>query len=120
MVSPFRTNANLGPNLHQVVNANQVWYEGAEQVGSPQTGDVSQGDDGRRYMWVEVAGSAIAVNANTETQVAITDNGADAYPRFTIATGSDGWYIGNQDTYEGVTSLPVGSRVWIAEGAALG
>lgn len=120
MASPFRVNHNLGPNLHQVVLPNAVWYEGAEQVGSPQTGDVSQGDDGRRYMYVEVAGSDIAVNDTTETQVAITDNGVDASPRYTIATGSDGWYIGNQDTYGGVESLPVGARVWIAEGAALG
>lgn len=124
-VSPFRTNPSLGPDLNTVVQPNQAWYEGAGRLASgngqslsPQTGDISEGDDGRRYMWVQVAASAITPHASNETQVAITDNGVGTDPRFTIETGSGGWYVMPQSRNGGVTSLLIGARVWVAKGAA--
>lgn len=107
MVSPFRVNHNLGPNLHQVVKANQVWYEGAEQVGSPQLGDVSQGDDGGRYVWVEASGT-IAVAAAPGTAVTVTVNGPDDV---TAASGGDGGYRAPSTAfYDG--TIAIGDRFW--------
>lgn len=126
MSNPFRTNPSLGPQLNAPVLSDQAWYDGAGraaagagQAMSPQTGDISVGDDGRQYMWVEVAGSAITVHATNETQVAITVGAQTADPRVTIATdGSGGWYVLPQSKNGGVASLPVGSRVWVAKGTA--
>lgn len=105
MVSPFRVNHNLGPNLHQVVKANQVWYEGAEQIGSPQLGDVSQGDDGGRYIWVEATG-AIAV-ASPATAVIVAFTGPD---NVTAATGAGDYTAPSSDYYEG--TIAAGDRFW--------
>lgn len=124
MVSPFRMNPSLGPDLHQVVKSDLAWYDpagkgagGAGRAMSPQTGDTAFGDDGRLYMWVESSGS-ISIHASNNTQVAITDNGVSADPRFTIATGSGGWYLGPQTSYGGVTALAAGDRCWVAKGTA--
>lgn len=113
MVSPFRVNHNLGPNLHQVVKANQVWYEGAEQIGTPQLGDVSQGDDGRRYVWVE-ASDTITVAAGNGTQLALTYTAPD---NVTAAAGSEGFYAPNSGFYDG--TIVAGDRFWAAQGAPL-
>lgn len=120
--SPFRTNPSLGPNLHQVVKADQVWYEGAGrgasgagQIGSPQTGDLSDGDDGREYMWVEASGT-ITVAAAPGTQVALTVNAAGTDPRVTAAAGAGGWYAPHTGFYTG--TLVAGDRFWVAKGTA--
>lgn len=122
MVSPFRMNPSLGPDLHQVVKSDLAWYDpagkgaaGAGQAMSPQTGDTAFGDDGRLYMWVEASGS-ITVAASPGTQVAITDNGVSADPRFTVAAGSDGWYAPHTGFYSG--TIAAGDRFWIAKGTA--
>jgi hypothetical protein len=123
--SPFRMNPSLGPDLHQVVLNDGAWYEGAGrgaagagQAMSPQTGDTAFGDDGREYMWVEVAGSTISPHASNETQVSLTINAVGSDPRVTIATGSGGWYLMPQSKNGGVTSIPAGGRTWVAKGTA--
>lgn len=113
MVSPFRVNHNLGPNLHQVVKANQVWYEGAEQIGSPQLGDVSQGDDGRPYVYVE-ASDTIAMVASPGTQLALTYTAPD---NVTAEAGSEGFYAPHTGYYDG--TIVAGDRFWAAQGAPL-
>lgn len=122
MGSPFRTNPSLGPNLNTVVKDDKAWYDGAGrlvsgtgQVMSPQTGDISVGDDGRQYMWVE-ASATIVVAASPGTQVAVTDNGVGTYPRFTVATGAGGWYAPHTGFYTG--TLVSGDRFWVAKGTA--
>lgn len=122
MTSPFRMNPSLGPNLHQVVKADQAWYEGAGkgaagagQAMSPQTGDTASGDDGREYMWVEASGT-ITVAASPGTQVALTVNAADADPRVTAAAGAGGWYAPHTGYYTG--TLVAGDRFWVAKGTA--
>ena len=79
---PFRVNHNLGPNLDQVVKPGSVWYDNPDQV-SPVVGDVSEGDDGHKYVWVR-ATAAIAA-ASPGTQVTITE------PAMTAASGSGGF-----------------------------
>lgn len=118
--TPFRTNPNLGPNLSQVVKKDAVWYAGAGrsangtgQISSPQTGDVSWGDDGREYMWVEASG-AITVAASPGTQLTLTDNGVGTSPRFTVAAGAGGWYAPHTGFYSG--TLASGDRFWAAKG----
>lgn len=114
MTSPFRTNASLGPDLYQVVKADNVWYDGIAQVGSPQLGDVAHGDDGRQYVWVEASGS-IAVGASY-TQVAVTYNDVDDV---TAATGTGGFYTAvNTGNYDG--TIAAGDRLWVADRAPLG
>ena len=122
MTVPFRTNPSLGPNLHQVVKSDQAWYDGAGraasgagQAMSPQTGDTAFGENGRLYMWVEASGS-ITVASSPGTQVALTDNGATADPRFTAAAGSGGWYAPHTGYYTG--TLVAGDRFWAAKGTA--
>ena len=104
--TPFRTTPQLGPDLHQVVKADNVWYEGAEQIGTSQLGVVEFGDDGRRYMWVE-ADAAVTVAASPGTQLAID---AD----FTAAAGTEGWYAPHTGFYDG--TIASGDRFWAAEG----
>lgn len=113
VTTPFRVNHNLGPNLFQVVKVDQVWYEGAEQIGSPQLGDVSQGTDGRRYIWVE-ASAAVPVIAAPGTQVAVTVNGYDDATAASDATG--GYYAPASDFYTG--TIAIGDRFWAAQGLA--
>ncbi len=120
--SPFRTNPSLGPNLSQVVKKDQVWYagagrsaNGAGQVASPQTGDISFGDDGREYMWVE-ASAGVTVAASPGTQVTVTDNGSGTNPRFTVAAGAGGWYAPHTGFYSG--TIASGDRFWVAKGTA--
>lgn len=122
MTVPFRTNPSLGPNLHQVVKSDEAWYDGAGraasgagQAMSPQTGDTAFGENGRLYMWVEASGS-ITVAASPGTQVALTDNGATAEPRFTAAAGAGGWYAPHTGYYTG--TLVAGDRFWVAKGTA--
>ncbi|UIJ43791.1 hypothetical protein LZK98_11880 [Sphingomonas cannabina] len=117
--SPFRISHGLGPDLHQVVKADQVWYEGAGrgasgagQVGSPQLGVTERGDDGRTYMWVE-ASATIAVAASPGTQVTVTVTGPD---NVTVAAGSGGWYAPNSGFYSG--TIAAGDRFWVAKGTA--
>lgn len=123
--SPFRMNPSLGPDLHQVVLNDQAWYEGAGrgaagagQAMSPQTGDKAEGDDGRDWMYVEVAGGTITPHATNETQGTLTVNAAGSDPRVTVAVGSGGWYIMPQSKNGGVASLPNGTRIWVAKGTA--
>lgn len=118
--TPFRTNPSLGPNLYQVVKDDLAWYEGAGrgangtgQVMSPQTGDLSRGDDGRDYMWVQASGT-ITVAASPGTQVSVTDNGVGTDPRFTVATGAGGFYAPHTGFYTG--TLVAGDRFWVAKG----
>jgi hypothetical protein len=120
--SPFRMSPSLGPDLHQVVLADEVWYEGAGrgasgagQVGSPQTGDTCFGDDGREYMWVEASGT-IADAAAPGTQVSLTVAAAGTSPRVTAATGAGGWYEPPTTVYG--TDILAGDRFWAAKGTA--
>ena len=122
MTSPFRTNPSLGPNLWQVVKNDQAWYEGAgrgaagsNQAMSPQTGDISVGDDGRTYMWVEASG-AIAVAAAPGTQVTLTVNAEGTDPRVTAIAGAGGWYAPSTAYYTG--TIATGDRFWVAKGTA--
>lgn len=125
MANPFRTTPSLGPDLREIVKHDKAWYDpagkgaaGAGQAMSPQTGDTCFGSDGRLYMWAESAGS-LSIHASNNTQLAVTDNGASADPRFTFAAGSDGWYIGPQTAYDGgYTAFAAGDRCWIAKGTA--
>lgn len=119
MTYPFRTTPQLGPNLTQVVTADDVWYEGAGrgaagagQVGSPQLGTVEFGDNGREYMWVEASGT-IADAAAPGTQIAITVTAQD---NVTAATGAGGWYAPPTTVYG--TDILVGDRFWAAKGTA--
>jgi hypothetical protein len=119
--SPFRVNHNLGPDLFQVVKANNVWYEGAGreagglgQVGSPQLGDVAFGDDGRQYVWTE-ASATITVAASPGTQVELTYAGPDDV---TAAAGTGGFYAPHTGYYDG--TIVAGDRFWAAQGLPLG
>ena len=104
--TPFRTTGQLGPDLHQVVKADEVFYDGAAQIASPQLGVVEFGDDGRKYIWVE-ADASITVAASPGTQLAID---AD----FTAAAGSEGFYAPTSAVYSG--TIASGDRFWAAEG----
>ena len=106
MTSPFRVNHNLGPNLHQVVKANNVWYEGLPQIGTPQLGDVSQGDDGGRYIWVEASGT-IAVAAAPGTAIIVTFTGPDDV---TAAAGAGDYTAPSSAYYDG--TIAAGDRFW--------
>lgn len=123
MPSPFRTNPSLGPNLNQVVLKDQSWYDGigrgeggSNQVITPQSGDTSWGDDGRKYIWAEVAGGALSPHATDETEVTVAMN--ENAPRATVSLGAGGWYIMPQSKNGGVASLPNGSLVPVAKGTA--
>jgi hypothetical protein len=115
MTSPrFRTNPSLGPNLAQVVRDGASYYD---HHASPQTGDTSQGDDGRLYMWVEASGAITVGASGSGTQVALTVNGPGTDPRVTAATGSGGWY--GPTNASGVTgNLAAGDRFWAVKGTA--
>lgn len=78
----FRVNHNLGPNLEQIVSTDGVWYDGAQLV-SPVVGDVSEGSDGHKYVWVRA--SANIASATPGTEVTITE------PAMTAATGAGGF-----------------------------
>lgn len=107
MPSPFRTNPSLGPNLHQVVRAGQVYYTDAKQIVSPQLGDTSLGDDGHLYVWVRATG-AIAAAAAPGTQVTITE------PAMTAAAGAGGFYAPNSTNMP--TALAAGDYFWARKG----
>lgn len=120
MTSPFRMNPSLGPNLHQQVKLNQVWYEGpgrgaagAGQIGSPQTGDTAFGDDGFEYIYAQATG-AIAAAAAPGTQVSLTLNATE--PRVTVAAGAGGWYAPTNAVMS--TALAAGDRAWFRKGTA--
>lgn len=78
----FRVNHNLGPNLEQVVTPGEVWYDNPDMV-SPVVGDVSEGSDGHKYVWVRA--SAGIASATPGTEVTITE------PAMTAATGAGGF-----------------------------
>lgn len=103
--TPFRTTAQLGPDLHQVVKADEVFYEN-DQIGSPQLGVVEYGDDGRKYIWVE-ADATITVAASPGTQLAIDGD-------FTAAAGTEGYYAPHTGYYSG--TIVSGDRFWAAQG----
>lgn len=77
----FRVNHNLGPNLEQIVDPDDVWYDNA--IVSPVVGDVSEGSDGHKYVWVRA--SANIASATPGTAVTITE------PAMTAATGAGGF-----------------------------
>lgn len=109
MVSPFRTNPSLGPNLSQVVRAsgtNAVWYD-PKSIVSPQLGDTSKGDDGHDYVWVKASG-AIAAAAAPGTQVSITE------PAMTAASGAGGFYAPNNTVM--TAALASGDYFWARRG----
>lgn len=84
MTSPFRTTPQLGPNLHQVVDFESVWYDAGNLV-SPKVGTKEVGDDGHDYVLVR-ASATIAAASAPGTQVTITE------PAMTAAAGSGGFY----------------------------
>lgn len=102
MTSPFRTNPSLGPNLHQIVDDTNVWFDAANKV-SPKVGDYSIGDDGHYYVFVR-ASATIAAAAAPGTQVTITE------PAMTAASGAGGFYA----PIAGVTS---GDYFWARKSA---
>ena len=106
--TPFRTSPNLGPDLTQVVKADEVFYDGSSQLGTPQLGVTCEGTDGRTRMWVE-ASDTIASASSSGTQVAIT---VTAHDDVTAATGSGGWY-----SVPGV-AMAAGDRFWATKGTA--
>lgn len=81
MTSPFRTNPSLGPNLHQIVDPDNVWYD--TDIVSPVVGDTSEGDDGHLYVFVRA--SANIASATPGTAIAITE------PAMTAAAGAGGF-----------------------------
>ena len=89
----FRVNHNLGPNLEQIVTPGEVWYDNPDMV-SPVVGDVSEGSDGHKYVWVR-ASAAIASGATiivTEpAMTAATGAGAFTAPASAIASGDYFW-----------------------------
>jgi len=107
MTSPFRTSGQLGPNLHQVVRAGQVWYDGSKQIASPQLGVMEPGDDGHTYVWVQASG-AIPAAAAPGTQVTITE------PAMTAAPGAGGYYAPPSTLMP--TALAAGDRFWARKG----
>jgi hypothetical protein len=92
---PFRTTAQLGPQLDDVFTGLPYWdMTGVTKAGavvsgvsspSYKLGNVEMGDDGREYYWVK-ASADIAATATTGTQVTMT------VPAFTVATGAGGFY----------------------------
>ena len=78
----FRVNHNLGPNLEQVVDPANVWYD-QDGIASPVVGDISEGSDGHKYVWVRA--SAAIASATPGTEVTITE------PAMTAATGAGGF-----------------------------
>lgn len=98
----FRVNHNLGPNLEQVIDPTLVYYDQAN-IASPVVGDVSEGDDGHKYVWVR-ASAAIAAAGSGGTQITITE------PAMTAAAGAGGFYAPEA----GVAS---GSYFWARKGA---
>ena len=109
----FRTTPSLGPNIDQVVRANQAWYDSAKQIASPQYGDTCFGDDGYEYMWVKATG-AIAAAAAPGTQVSLTLAASD--PRATAASGAGGWYAPNSSVIS--SALAAGDSFWARKGTA--
>lgn len=89
----FRVNHNLGPNLDQVVDPTNVYYD-QNGIASPVVGDVSEGDDGHKYVWVR-ASAAIAADATiivTEpAMTAATGAGAFTAPSTAINSGDYFW-----------------------------
>lgn len=123
-VKAYRITPSLGPDLMTVVKKDRAWYDpagksaaGAGQAMTPQTGTTVEGSDGRRWMWVQV-GTQISADATNETEVAVTDAGIGADPRYTIAGGSGGWYVMSKADNGGIGTLAVGDRLWIAKGTA--
>lgn len=102
MTSPFRTTAQLGPNLWQVVRTGAVWYD-SKQIASPQLGDVEFGDDGHMYIWVEASG-AIAAAAAPGTVIVVTE------PGYTAATGAGAFNAPNSTNVP--VALAAGDRFW--------
>lgn len=102
MTSPFRTTPQLGPNLHQVVDDTNVWYDAANRV-SPKVGTRETGDDGHEYVFVR-ASAAIAAASAPGTQVSITE------PAMTAASGSGGFYAP-------VAGVASGDYFWARKGA---
>jgi len=112
--TPFRTTPQLGPDLFQVVRANQVWYDGAKQIASPQLGVTETGDDGFTYMWVQATGAIAAAAApGTQVTLTLTPGGANYA---TAASGAGGWYAPNSTNVP--TALAAGDRFWARKGTA--
>lgn len=117
--TPFRTSPAVGPDLSEVVKADQAWYDpagkgigGTGQAMSPQTGTVEIGNNGRLYMWVK-ASAAVTVAAAPGTQLTLTV-GADGYT--TAAAGTGGWYAPTTAYYTG--TIAAGDCFWAAKGIA--
>lgn len=89
----FRVNHNLGPNLDQVVSPDNVYYDQAG-IASPVVGDVSEGDDGHKYVWVRASAAISADAAVTITEPAMTaaaGAGGFTAPSSAIASGDYFW-----------------------------
>lgn len=121
---PFRTTPSLGPDLWQVVKANQVWYEGAgrgaagaDQVASPQTGTTAFGTDGHEYMWVQASGAITVAASGEGTQLALTLSGTPgADPFVTAIAGAGGWYAPTAVIYPAPGTIATGDRFWARKG----
>jgi hypothetical protein len=110
--TPYRTTPQLGPDLNQVVHASPgVWYDGAKQIASPNSGDIEWGNDGREYMWVQ-ASAAVPIIAAPGTQLTVTVNATE--PVMTVAPGTGGWYGPTSAFYSG--TIAIGDRFWAAKG----
>ena len=83
MPSPFRTTAQLGPNLLAVIPGGNVWYD-PKNIVSPKVGDKEEGDDGHAYIFVQ-ASAVVPAAASPGTAVTITE------PGFTAAPGAGGF-----------------------------
>lgn len=102
MTSPFRTTPQLGPNLHQIVDDTNVWYDG-NSIVSPKVGTRETGDDGHDYVLVR-ASATIAAAGAPGTQVTITE------PAMTAAAGAGGFYAP-------IAGVPDDDYFWAREGA---
>lgn len=101
----FRTTPQLGPELEDVIPADEVWFDipGMGTLISPRLGNRETGSDGHEYILVK-ASAAINAAASPGTQVTITE------PAFTAASGAGGFYAPIQ-------GVPNGGFFWARKGA---
>src|SRR5690606_41548959 len=94
----FRTTPQLGPQLDQVVDDKNVWYEGLPQVGSPQVGVTVQGSDGHDYIWLKNnSGAQLTASARFN----VSDDG-----NFTVAANGTGAWVAP------AAAVPAGDFFW--------
>lgn len=105
----FRSTAQLGPGLEDVIAPNEVWFDvpGKMTLISPRLGDKEVGTDGHDYVLVR-ASAAIAAASGNGTQVTITE------PAFTAAAGSGGWYAPN--SIVAPNGVPINGFFWARKG----